>query len=94
MNTDDLRVDLRGHSRPLPTFELSGVGTPESLEQHAADLANRAKAMRKADKKQNADRKARANRRNVALDALVRVAADPSKGYASVEAARTLLENS
>lgn len=64
--------------------ERPATATPEALEQCA-------KAMRKREKAKRAEAKAQKRWRRAAIDALVRVASDESKGYASVQAAEALL---
>lgn len=59
--------------------------TPESLRKRAKQIEKAQKAALRKARKFEAQRK-------IAIDALERVASDPKRGYASVEAAKALLE--
>lgn len=74
-----------------PTLKFNGM-TAEDHEDAARDLRAKAKEQ-KACRKAEAKRAAKARKhRQVAIEALLRVASDPGKGFASVEAAKAILE--
>lgn len=81
-----------------PSYAFNPEYVSEGHPLTAADLRDRADAMeqrerdaRKAAKARKREAKAAAKCKRIALGALIRVAQDESKGFASVEAAKTLL---